>query len=301
MTVKALVAGHLVLDTITTEGYSTESLGGPPTYMGFLLRRLGFDVTLATSIGYDFGDERLHKILESGIHFLNPPVTESPTTRFEITFLWDRRVLRLLSLCDGVPPPRTGIPGYDIVLVNPVAGEIALQSLPRYRAISKFIYLDPQGFLRRFDKDGMTLVDSPELRERLRNVDATKVDIDEGKVLTGSEDPLEIGTALSRLGVKESLVTTGGEGTYLRAGGELFFLKPPSVRPFDGVGAGDLLGAGYAAARMDKDLPTSLAFAVACASSKIDQPALGKIPDARSVERTASELRPQVRKLEGLG
>ena len=298
---KALVAGHIVLDTITTEGYSAESLGGPPTYMGLLLRRLGFDVTVATSIGYDFGDERLRQLLSTGIHFLNPPLTESPTTRFDITFLWDRRALRLLSRCEDIPPPRSGIPNYDIVLVNPVAGEIAVESLPKYRAISKFTYLDPQGFLRKFEGDQVTLADNPELRERLRSVSAIKVDIEEGKVLTGSEDPIEIGSGLAKFGVRESLVTMGGDGTYLRAGNDLYFLKPPVVKPFDAVGAGDLLGAGYAAARTGKDLPNSLAFAVACASAKIDQPALGKIPEAREVERLAADLAPKVEILEGLG
>jgi sugar/nucleoside kinase (ribokinase family) len=298
---KALVAGHIVLDTITTEGYSAESLGGPPTYMGFLLRRLGFDVTVATSIGYDFGDERLRQILSAGIHFLNPPLTESPTTRFEITFLWDRRALRLLSRCEGIPPPRSGLPDYDIVLVNPVAGEISVESLPKYRAISKFTYLDPQGFLRRFEGDQVTLVDSPALRERLRSVNAIKVDVQEGMVLTGSEDPVEISAGLAKLGVREVLVTLGGDGTYLRAGTGLYFLKPPVAKPFDAVGAGDLLGAGYSAARTEKDLPTSLAFAMACASARIDQPALGKIPEALEVERLASDLAPKVEILEGLG
>jgi sugar/nucleoside kinase (ribokinase family) len=297
---RALVAGHIVLDTITTEGYCEDSLGGPPTYMGFLLRRLGFDVTVSTCIGYDFGDERLRQLLSAGIHFLNPPLTESPTTRFEITFLWEQRALRLLSRCEDIPPPRSGLPDYDIVLVNPVAGEVAVESLPRYRAISKFTYLDPQGFLRRFEGDRVTLVDSPELREGLRSVSAIKVDIEEGKVLTGTEDPIGIGTGLAKLGVKESLVTLGGEGTYLRAGSELFFLKPPVAKPFDGVGAGDLLGAGYAAARTGKDLPNSLAFAMACASARIELPALEKIPEAREVERLAADLAPKVETLEGL-
>ncbi|HVP24052.1 MAG TPA: PfkB family carbohydrate kinase [Conexivisphaerales archaeon] len=298
---KALVAGHLVLDTISTEGYSSESMGGPPAYMGLLLRRLGFDVTLSTRIGYDFGDERLRQLQASGIRFLSPPLTESPTTRFEITFLWDRRVLRLLSRCDSIPPPRIGLPDYDVVLVNPVAGEIAVDSLPRYKAISKFTYLDPQGFLRSFDDGLTTLAERPELKGRLRGLDAIKVDTEEGMILTGRDDPREISFALAKLGVKECLVTVGGEGTYLREGTRLHFLKPPSSKPFDAVGTGDLLGAGYAAARTNRDPPGSLAFAVACASCRINRPALDKIPEAVEVEKLSADLRPRVETLEGLG
>lgn len=298
---RALIAGHLVLDTLSTEGYSAESMGGPPAYMGLLLSRLGFDVTVSTCIGYDFGNERLRQLLSAGIRFLTPPLTESPTTRFDIAFLWDQRALRLLSRCEGIPPPRMGLQDFDIVLVNPVAGEIAVESLPKYRAISKFLYMDPQGFLRRFDGDKVTLADCPELKERLRSVTAMKVDLEEGMMLTGLDEPAGVASSLLKMGVREVLVTQGAEGTYLRAGTSAYFLKVPTKKAFDGVGAGDLLGAGYAAARLTRDPPASLAYAVACASSRIDQPALGKIPEASEVEKLALSLVTSVETLEGLG
>jgi sugar/nucleoside kinase (ribokinase family) len=206
-----------------------------------------------------------------------------------------------LSRCEGVPPPRIGLPDFDIVLVDPVAGEIEVESIPRYKAISKYIYIDPQGFLRKFDEGVTTLADNPWLRERLLGINAIKVDLEEGKALTGSEVPAEIASGIAKMGVKEVLVTAGAEGTYLKALGGLYFLRPPPIKAFDGVGAGDLLGAGYAAARTDRDPPSSLAYAVACATSRIDQPALGKIPEASDVAKLATELAARVETLEGLG
>jgi sugar/nucleoside kinase (ribokinase family) len=265
--------------------------------MGLLLRRLGFEVTVATAIGNDFGDARLQQLLKSGLRFLAPPVTDSPTTRFDITFLWDQRAMRLVSKCAPVPPPRTGAGDFDIVLVNPVAGEVAPESIPRYKSVSKFLYLDPQGFLRVFREGTVFLSDNPQLRSSLRMVDAIKVDLEEGKVLTGNDEPAAIASTFSRLGVKETIVTAGRDGVYLRAGGFLYFLKPPEVQPFDGVGAGDMLGAAYSASRVTASPPESLAFAVACATCRIDQPGLDKVPTAKQAQEAAAPLRKEVRVL----
>lgn len=296
---KALVAGHFVLDTVISEGYVAETLGGPPAYMGFLLRRLGFDVFVATAIGYDFGDDRLQQVIRSGIRFLQPPFSESPTTRFEITVLWGHRAMRLLSRCGRIPPPAMGQGEFDVAMVNPVAGEIAPESIPRYKSVSKFLYLDPQGFLRAFEGGEVRLSDNPKLRYMLRAVDAVKVDLEEGLALTATDDPIGIGHGLSRMGVREVLVTAGSEGVYLRSGERLYFLRPPDVAAFDGIGAGDLLGAGYCASRASRGLEESMAYAVACSTCRLDQPGLQKIPDLRAIEDEAAALRKKVEVLEG--
>ena len=298
---RALVAGHLVLDSILTGGRASESIGGPPAYMGLLLRRLGFEVTVATRVGRDFGDERLAQLLSAGISFASSPIIGSPTTRFEITILPRRREMRIVSRCGDIPPPSAGHREYDIVLLNPVAGEISPKSLPRYKEASRFIYVDPQGFLRKIDEGRVTLGANTSLKGVLSVVDAMKVDVEEGRALTGMKDCRRISSELMSLGVREVLVTDGANGTFLRVGTELYHVRPPRIKAFDGVGAGDLLGAGYSAARMSRSPRDSLAFAMACASCRIDRAGLGKIPEAEEVEGMAAELIPKVETLEGLG
>lgn len=238
---KAVIVGHITLDKIEVGREEIFSLGGPPIYMGLLLRRLGTEVSLVTKFGADIGDERLLWIVRSGLKFEGNPLSSQFTTKFRITIREGGRDLVLLDRCEDIVEE---IPEADILLINPVAGEVE----PQKRGKATFTYIDPQGFLRRF-RDGRAEL-SPNKELLASPPDAIKVDLEELQALTGTRNPSEGIAELHRVGVKEVVLTMGALGTALSLGERAYFIPARRVEVFDGVGMGDLLGAGYSYGRV---------------------------------------------------
>lgn len=266
---KAVILGHITLDKIEVGMEEIFSLGGPPLYMGLLLRRLGIEVSLVTKFGPDLRDERLLWIIRSGLRFEGNPLSNFPTTKFRITIRKGGRDLILLDRCEDI---KDEIPKADLLLINPVAGEVE----PQKRGKATFTYIDPQGFLRKF-RDGK--VELRPNRELLATPpDAIKVDLEELQALTGTRKPSEGIMELHRRGVKEVILNMGARGTALSLGGKTYFIPARRVEVFDGVGMGDLLGAGYSYGRMVGGPLYGLALGYAAATLYADRRALEKIP-----------------------
>lgn len=268
---KATIAGHITLDVIVAKGERRLSLGGPPLYMGLLLRRLGVEVTLLTKFGPDLGDERVTWILRSGLKFHGNPVSKEPTTMFLIEVLREGRRLTLLNRCEDVSQK---FPKTDILLINPVAGEID----PALDVKAEFVYLDPQGFLRKFENGEVRIQHNEHLLENISNFNAMKTDLEELCSLTNIDEPVKAVKELHRRGVDEIIVTLGEKGTLLSLKGECYFMPAKKVEIFDGIGMGDLLGAGYAYGRFLKGPVYGLALGSLAASLYADRPGLEKIP-----------------------
>lgn len=290
---KAVIVGHITFDKIEVMGEEIFSLGGPPIYMGLLLRRLGAEVSLLTRFGADLGDEKLSWIIRSGLKLEGNPLSNRPTTKFLITIREEGRDLILLDRCEDIIDE---IPEADLLLINPVAGEFG----PHKRGEASFTYIDPQGFLRRFHGGKMKLYPNRELLEA--PPDAIKVDLEELQVLTGTENSSEGVMELHRKGVKEVILTLGARGTILSLGKRAYFIPARKVEVFDGVGMGDLLGAGYSYGRMMGGPLYGLALGYAAATLYADRRALEKIPTKDELLLTAKkEMKRIVRMdLEGL-
>ncbi|MEM3185962.1 MAG: PfkB family carbohydrate kinase [Conexivisphaerales archaeon] len=284
-----LIVGHVTLDKIQLPSKEYTSLGGPPIYMGLLMMKMGVEPKVLTRFGADIGDERIRWILQNGLKFIDKPMVKSPTTKFRIRIEEDSRELEIIDICDEIYP--SNLNNFNAVLIAPVTGELSVSTAIELTKKGRFVYLDPQGFLRQAKKGKVLLTKNDGLNELLPHVDAMKVDMEEGYIITQRSDPKLIAEELLRKGVKEVIITMGRHGAKLYTADASYYARQPHTNVMDAVGAGDLLGAAYTFARYNMPLYDALIFALSCSTVYIDRPALEKIPDASSAERQFAMLK----------
>jgi sugar/nucleoside kinase (ribokinase family) len=295
---RAFVAGHIVLDTIATPSETYESLGGPPLYAGLYLVRMSIDPFIRTRYGPDLGDERLEWIERSGLVLEDLSSSASPCTRFRIQLhQWlTERQLFLLSRCDDLREGELQS-DFDLGLIVPVIHELSPSLISEARRSCRYLYVDPQGFLRKVTNGRVVLSSNSSLVEELRHVDAMKVDQEEGEALTGADSVSTFSSVLHRRGVKELIVTEGTIATRLYTEDAEYRLPIKPVITADGVGMGDILGAAYSSARLKEEPSFSLCLAVAAATARAERKAIDKVPFRKEVEALAERLAERLTKV----
>ncbi len=290
---KVLVAGFITIDSIHLLVRQITSVGGPPSYAGLICSRFGFDVAPLTKVGNDFPDEQWIWLARNGVTLrAGDRSTTKPTTRFRIQNTSGTRSLTLVSRCEDLSatqiPPDTR---FNASLVSPLAGEVSGPLLTEISARSDFTFLDPQGFVRRFDKDGNVTFMAPEDRSLLSKVDAVKMDRTEAEALTGRSDPKEALQKLASIGIKKAMVTQGAESCYVLDGSRIYEVNVPRVQVVDSTGAGDVLsGATVSWYLRTRDFLRSACFGIAASSLSLQMIALAKIDLPMSVDESAMRL-----------
>ncbi len=290
---KVLVAGFLTIDSIQLPTRQIASVGGPPSYAGLVCARFGHAVTPLTKVGGDFPDEQSVWLARNGIVLrASDRSATKPTTRFRIDVSSGSRTLYLASRCEDlsaaqiVPDTR-----YNAALVSPIAGEVSASLLTEVSSRSDFTFLDPQGFVRAFDRDGR--VSSAPLKDRsiLTKVDAVKMDRTEAEMLTGKADPREALEKLSSIGVRKGIVTQGGEACFVLDGSRIYRVEVPKSPVLDTTGAGDILaGATTSWYLKTRDFLRSACFGIAASSLSLHMIALAKVDLPMSVDESAQRL-----------
>ncbi len=286
---KARLIGHITYDEISVDNDRYSSLGGPPVYSGLLLSKLGINPYVETRIGPDFEDSKILWLSRNGLQLNENAYSEKNTTRFSIQInrkSRDRK-MSIICRCDDIILSEYQS---DICLVQPVMNEFDTDEIEKVRKSCSFLLLDPQGFLRASINGRIRYSKNTRLVSSLKHVDAIKVDLDEGRIITGSDDYLGIGKMLMRLGVKEAIVTLGPSGTALFTKDSVYRVDMPRIKFYDGIGAGDMLGASYAYSRQSMSHSEALAFAVSSAISGLSRKALDKIPSRKEIEETMEKM-----------
>ncbi len=226
---KCLVVGHITRDVILHGGARTERIGGGAYYSAIAATRF-CDVEILTSIGRDIPRGWLESLSERGIKL---HISPSPTsTVYELRYFDDgRRNLRLLSRAtsiDTVPEGR-----YDVVIINPVAGEITPKLLEELKEKAEFLALDVQGFIRR-KKPGK--VESKEIdASRLKGADVLHADVSELGHLKNF-DPSDVDVLL---------VSSGPESGKAYLHGIPYRYYPLKIDVKESTGAGDVFLAAF--------------------------------------------------------
>ena len=284
------VVGHITLDIIRCGDREVRSIGGPPIYMGLLLRRLGADVTVITKVGYDFGDDRITWVMRNGLQFGNEILSDKPTTRFLIEVRRGRKKLTLLSRCSDIET----IPSFSHLIVNPVANEVKPERIKK----TEYLYVDPQGFLRDISKGLVTLRKNPNLINLLHNANTIKVDLEELYTITSSRNLYNSICYLHNLGVNEVILSLGSKGVILSCKDGVFLIESRyKGEKGDLVGLGDLLGAGYVFGRIRKDPIYGLVLGYASVLGGIRGLALEKIPTKEEILEKAEKLANEVKEI----
>ncbi len=288
-----LVAGFITIDSIQLPMRQVTSVGGPPSYAGLICARFGNSVTTLTKVGNDFPDEQSVWLARNGIVLrASDRSLTKPTTRFRISNSAGNRTLFLSSRCEDLTasqiPPETR---FSASLVSPLAGEISSSLLTEISARSDFTFLDPQGFVRAFDREGRVSAVPPRDRSILSKADAIKMDRTEAEMLTGKSDPREALEKLASIGLRKAMVTNGAEPCYVLDGSRIYQVEVPRSPVIDSTGAGDILsGATISWYLRTRDFLRSACFGVAASSLCLHMIALAKVDLPMSVDESAMRL-----------
>lgn len=122
-----------------------------------------------------------------------------------------------------------------------------------------------------------------------------------GRPLPTLEDVEEAALALQRQGVRQLVVSLGGEGALIVGDDGRWFARPPQVPVATTVGAGDALVAGTLAGLIEgRPFAQAARFGMACAAARIQQVAPG-LPPRAEIEALAARIDLQPRPLATAG
>ncbi len=296
---RVTVVGHLVIDDVVSGKIRTTTLGGPPSYAGLAARNLGAeDVSLFTKFGADFPDDYLLRLSWNQLR-INRYARSSThlTTRFRIVQKPEGRELYLEARCEDLKADGD-LPEGDVAIVSPVAGEVDFALLDHIRRQFKTVYIDPQGFIRKFESDGRCYLTNID-RRILKYADIVKMDGEEALMITGLRDPLQALEEVRRSGVEVAIYTNGAGGALLHCSKGLF--RIPVVRQIDVLdttGAGDIFAGAFATTYLEGGDPVwSGCVAVAAASAGLDKVGLSKVAGIDAVTGLAEETAKNVEKV----
>jgi len=278
--VKLAIFSHCAIDSIRLKDQTYEQIGGSACYCGLTAREFKFDVDLFTKFGPDFPKQYL---TQNKINFTNSE-SEKKTTKFNITITGSDRVLRLENECDPVDYSGVSADGH---LVSPIYHEITNETLRKIKDDSNFLFVDPQGFLRRKDSQNNIFLEKADLD--LSGVDAIKVNPEESQqIVNGTND--EMMMALQKKGVQYVLLTDK-ESVSLLVKDKVYSIILPNKQIHDTTGIGDIFCTAFICTMLkEKDFLWALCFAGGAAQAALDSKNLGlqKIPSKGTVQTNAS-------------
>jgi sugar/nucleoside kinase (ribokinase family) len=253
-----VVVGHFTIDQITIDETRFDCiLGGPPTYSSLAARKLGANVSVVSKVGDDFPRLFIDFLKNSGIDLDGLGVVKScQTTNFVLDYKGAKRVVKLVKRCEPIYPE--DVPNSiksKAVHLGPVAGELPAETISRLSEITELISLDPQGFVRSFNEEGIATLATP-LKIMFEKVKIFKSSEQELKATTGTNDLIKSVARIRNAGPEIVIVTKGVHGISLFLDGmqyEIPSFKPPKI--VDYTGAGDVFIGAFMAQYLKEDHP----------------------------------------------
>jgi sugar/nucleoside kinase (ribokinase family) len=250
------------------------------------------DVSALTKIGNDFPDDQVVWLARNGIT-LRPAdrSANKRTTRFAIRLKGTERSMVLTNRCEDISSLQLPATSFNASLVSPIAGEISPSLLSEIARRSDFTFLDPQGFLRRFNEAGEVSLSGLRDEGILKSINAIKMDRAEAEAITGRSTPEGALLKIASTGVRKAIVTQGAESCYVLDGRRIFKIPVPHVQIVDTTGAGDILaGAVLAQYVRTRDFLQSACFGIAASSMSLHMIALSKVDIPMDVDDEAKKL-----------
>ncbi|UCH32235.1 MAG: hypothetical protein JSV05_02285 [Candidatus Bathyarchaeota archaeon] len=235
--------GHLVRDLIysNTINHPKITIGGPAAFVSMIAKKLGANVSIISKVGKDF-QEHLSWFRREKIDLSNVKIAENAlTTHLVLRYKNGERTLQLRNKAPqiGLEDIPTSLSS-KIIHIAPVADEVLIETIPIIRKKAQLLSIDPQGFLRKFDKNGFSKLKRPNNLRFLHHFDIFKSTIQEIRILAGSHKLSESIERVCQYGVKIVLITLGNQGALMYSDGRFYNIptyKPKIVR--DPTGAGD--------------------------------------------------------------
>jgi sugar/nucleoside kinase (ribokinase family) len=291
---KIAVLSHIVLDSIQDkEGRITKSLGGPACYGGLTAKQFGFDVILATKVGKDFSPPNIDFLRDNGVSIKEYQVSQSPTTKFQLTINKDFRELFLLSKCAPLTVEDIENIHTDCWLVSPVFDEVPANVLATIAKNTdkkrNFVMLDPQGYMRVVNSLSGRISLLDDLTLDLSGITAIKADKEELAALTGGLGGLEGMQFLQSIKGVKFVISTEDKFIHLLHNEMHYWIKLDIDTP-DSTGAGDILSAAFCCAYIrEKDPLWAICFGAGAVRAALETKLTGlnKIPSKSNIEQSA--------------
>lgn len=282
------IFSHCTFDTIVIGNSSYEQIGGAACYGAYTAKNLKFDVILHTKFGDDFPS---NEYLSSKKIIFEKALSEKPTTKFTIKISGSDRELYLTDKCD--PLEYSDVPA-DGIIISPVFDEVSFSMFEKIKKDSKFIFLDPQGFLRRINSEKKIYLENTKVD--LSNVNAIKVNSNELFNLSESNG-IEGMKNLQKRGV-ESVILTNKREIMLLVKDKIYSIILPNLDLFDTTGLGDIFGSSFCCTMLkEKDFFWALSFAGGAVQAALESREIGlkKVPSKGAIETNAAYFYNQIK------
>ncbi len=246
-------------------------------------KNLKMDVDLYTKFGNDFPHEEY--LTKNKINYHNAE-SKNPTTRFKILIDGSERILYLEQKCDPIEYSEFSADG---TLISPVFDEISKETFEKIKHDSNFVFLDPQGFLRRIDSNKEVFLEKTNLD--LTKVSAIKVSPNEIKNVIGTADE-EAMKSLQKLGIEYVLFTNKREISML-VKDRIYSITLPTKDLYDTTGVGDIFSATFCSTMLkENDFLWAFSFAGGAAQAALESKQIGlqKVPKKGATETNGSYI-----------
>ena len=279
---KLAVFAHCAIDTITIEKNNTyeQIVGGAACYNSIMAKQFKFDIDLFTKIGPDFPKEYLE---QHNINLVNSE-SQKNTTKFTICITGSDRTLKLENQCEEIPYCYSDA---DAHIISPIYHEVSNDTFTKIKNDSNFLFVDPQGFLRRKDSQNNIFLEKTSLD--LSNVNAIKINADESKQLVEQTDD-DIMLAFQKKGI-EYVLFTDKTNISLLVKDKVYSITLPNKQIYDTTGVGDIFSAAFTCTMLkEKDFLWALCFAGGAAQAALESKDVGlqKIPNKGTIQTNAS-------------
>jgi sugar/nucleoside kinase (ribokinase family) len=278
---KIALFSHCAIDTITIDDSNYEQIGGAACYGGLTAKKFKFDVELVTKFGSDFPHKQY--LTDNKITFDNA-LSKKNTTKFSINIVGSDRTLRLENQCEPIEYTKINADGF---IVSPIFHEISTETFEKIKQDSNFLFLDPQGFLRRTNSKKEIFLEDTDVD--LSNVSAIKVNPEEAQHLVGSSN-IESLKLLQKKGVEHVILTNKTEVSML-VKDRIYSITLPNKKIHDTTGIGDIFCAAFCCTMLkEKDFLWALCFAGGAVQAALNSNDVGllKIPKKSTIETNAS-------------
>lgn len=244
----------------------TRALAGAEVNVCIGLKRLGYDVSYVTKLGVDpFGKYIRNFLVNEGIDTSHITFDESYPTAFQIKSKTEVGDPEVVYFRKGTAASHFTKEDMEKINFEGVR-HVHVTGIPP--ALSQSCREATYELIRKAREKGLLITFDPNLRPalwpskeemiRVINDIASKCDIilpgvEEGLILTGSDDPGEIAQFYMKLGVKAVIVKVGEKGAFVQTQDKAYTVpgfKVPKV--VDTVGAGDGFSVGIISGLLEK-------------------------------------------------
>jgi len=268
-----LIIGAISLDcNIDYMGTEINEIGGAIVASGFAAANSSCKTALFTKCNSsDVNPQVFFKNLKADL-FWDESIN---TTRIENRYLsadQERRECKCRGKCDSFELSEfSDINAYIYYFAGLMAGDFNPEDFVKLHKKSK-VAVDMQSILRYVEKDNsMRFYDWDDKLKYLPNIDYLKADAAEAEILTGYIDRKKAAEQLFKWGAKEVMITHNTE--VLIFDGSNFYTCPLKPRNLSGrSGRGDTCFAGYLSQRINNNISSSLIYAAAIVSLKMESP-----------------------------